>query len=125
MKKLLFLLLLVPMFAQADDHQDQVYANDRVRPYAELMRDMKNFTDSNIAGFDTVYADNCAGGAPKSWQDDRNDGVPNKLTPNDLCAVNAFWHDFQNFIIAESGGSNTNYNALIKAVVRKTSVTLP
>jgi hypothetical protein len=72
----------------ATDQQVQQYANERVRVRAEQFRALVNSCRDDKAAIDDVYAA-CTQQNP-TWDDERTDGPPNLLTPQDILAFNAF-----------------------------------
>lgn len=72
----------------ANDQQVQQYVNERIRVRAEQCRALLNSLVDDKAAIDEVYAA-CAAQNP-TWTDQRTDGPPALLTPNDVLAYNSF-----------------------------------
>ncbi len=96
----------------ATDTQVQTYVNSRVRPHAELARQLALAFDDDLAVIDDVYA-NLTAGSP-TWVDNRTDGPPHLLTPSDVLAFNSFMHDIRDAI-----KNNAQYAIVLKATVRQ------
>ncbi len=107
--------------AAATNQQVQTYVNERLRPFAEKMREIYLLAKDHRAAIDDVYAA-CAEQNP-TWTDARTDGPPHLLVPQDVLAFNAF---LANLIMAIEGtpDQNTlgqiagNWANLLKACVR-------
>jgi hypothetical protein len=72
----------------ASDVQVQAFADQRVRVRAEQFRALANAFRDDKAAIDDVYAA-CAQQSP-TWADNRTDGPPKLLTPQDVLVFNAF-----------------------------------
>lgn len=71
----------------ATDQQVQTYVNERIRPRAEQCRALVNSLRDDKAAIDDVYA--AVVQAEPTWADNRNDGPPKLLTPQDVLVYNA------------------------------------
>jgi len=72
----------------ATNGQVQVFANERVRPFAEKMRAVYLLAKDHKAAMDDVYAnlnDN------PTWTDQHNSNPPHLMTPGDVLAFNTLW----------------------------------
>jgi len=105
----------------ASDQQVQTFVNERFRPFAEAARALYLVAKDNRAAIDDVYAA-CAAQSP-TWSDNRTDGPPHLLVPQDVLSWNAF---MANLIMAVEGTAdgNTlnqlagNWATVMKACVR-------
>lgn len=77
--------------ARATDQQVQQYVNERLRVRAEQLRSLLNSLLDDKAAIDDVY-EHCSGAnnVAATWADNRSDGPPHLLGPNDVLAYNAF-----------------------------------
>lgn len=89
----------------ATNLQVQQYVNERIRPRAEQLRALYLALKDDVAAIGEVYA-NVSGAS--TWIDDRSDGPPKLLTPNDVLSYNTFAQRMISFI----EGSITNENKL-------------
>lgn len=87
----------------ATNQQVQRYVNERFRPFAEAARLLYLQAKDDRASIDDVYAA-CAQQSP-TWTDDRNDGPPHLLVPQDVLAFNAF---LANLVMAIEGTGDGN-----------------
>lgn len=77
--------------ARATDRQVQTYSDQRIRPHAELLRKLRILMQDDKASIDDVYEQvSGANAIAPTWADNREDGPPQLLTPNDVLAYNAF-----------------------------------
>jgi hypothetical protein len=97
--------------ATATNQQVQVFSDTRVRVRCESIRSLVGAVNDDKAEIDDVYAA-CAQQSP-TWTDNRADGPPHLLGPQDILAYNAFISDLQTFI-----NGNANYAIVEKACVR-------
>lgn len=97
--------------ANATDQQVQNYVNERVRPHAEVARNLALAYDDDIASIDDVY--NALNVQSPTWVDNRTDGPPHLLTPSDVLAINSFMHDIRDAI-----KNHGQYAIVLKACVR-------
>ena len=79
----------------ASNQQVQQWANERTRVRAEQIRALKIAIEDDVAVFDDVYAN--LANSP-TWDDDRTDGPPHLLTPNDLLGIHTFNVGFLAFL---------------------------
>ena len=98
----------------ATNQQVQTFANERVRPWSELMRSVYLLAKDHKANLGDVY-DNLTNSP--NWTDSRTDGPPHLLVPNDILAFNTFITD----IIAAIEG-NAQWPIIQKACVRPPGV---
>jgi hypothetical protein len=80
----------------ASNLQIQQFVDQRIRPHAELARQLALVLDSDIASIDDVY--NALNVPSPTWTDSRTDGPPHLLTPSDVLAINTFMHDIRDAI---------------------------
>ncbi len=98
--------------AAATDAQVQQWANERARVRAEQIRALKMALESDTGtSYESVFQ--ALNIAEPTWADNRADGPPNLLTPNDLLSINAFCANLLAWIEA-----NGDYAAIQKACVR-------
>lgn len=71
----------------ATDQQVQQYVNERIRPRAEQFRAVVNACRDDKAAINDVYA--AVVQADPTWSDDRPDGPPRLLTPQDVLVYNS------------------------------------
>jgi hypothetical protein len=76
--------------AAATNEQVQQFVNNRIRPRAQQIRALLLSMEDDIAALDDVYAN--LTDSP-DWTDNRPDGPPHLLEPNDVLAINTFLHD--------------------------------
>lgn len=74
--------------AVATDQQVQQFVNERIRVRAEQCRALLTSMLDDKAAIDDVYAA-CAQANP-TWTDNRTDGPPHLLGPQDVLAYNSF-----------------------------------
>lgn len=80
----------------ATDQQVQSFVDSRIRPHAELVRNLKILFDTDISLIDDIYQ---ALSQPNpTWSDNRTDGPPHLLTPADILAINTFLHNIRDAI---------------------------
>jgi hypothetical protein len=99
----------------ATDQQVQTFVNERLRPFAEKARALYLLSKDHRAAIDDVYA-NVAAGSP-TWTDNRTDGPPHLLVPNDVLAMNSFMAALNTFI-----EGNAEYAIILKACVHAPGV---
>jgi len=136
MKKLFLMLLWAipggvfadcnnPPAGEANCIQVQTFVDQRIRPFAELVRSANLQGNDNIASITSVYNTLVDTTSIAGWHDTNSSNPPNLLTASDVLAINAFLHDFQTFIQNETNGTqtainaNTNYMIIQKACVRQ------
>lgn len=90
--------------AIATDQQVQTYANERIRVRAEQFRSLVNACRDDKLAIEDVYAA-CAQQNP-TWADNRTDGPPTLLTPQDVLVYNTVLFMF----LALADGTLTNEN---------------
>lgn len=77
--------------ARATDQQVQTYANERIRPRAELVRRLQILLNDDKSSIGDVFAHvSGADSIAPTWEDNRQDGPPTLLTPNKVLEYNAF-----------------------------------
>lgn len=117
--------------AEATDQQMQIYADQRIRPFAEAMRAVILGEDDDKLAIDDVYA-RASGTNP--WSDNRTDGPPHLLqagngaNPDDFLNFNAFISALSGIIeAADSTNDAANAAALRSAwpVLRRACVRNP
>lgn len=96
----------------AGNDQIQMFVDTRIRPHSELARQLKLIYDDDRASIDAVYQALLPVNNP-TWTDQRKDGPPNLLTPNDVLAINSFMEDVRVFM-----ANHASYPIIIKACVR-------
>ncbi len=94
----------------ATDTQVQHFVDERIRVRCEQIRNLYNAMLDDIASIDDVY--NALASNP-TWSDNRTDGPPHLLTPNDVLAVNSFLHD-----VSDAIANNAQLPIVRKACVR-------
>lgn len=75
----------------ASDQQVQTYVDTRIRPMAEQVRALRNTLADNLAAIEDIY--NALNVQNPTWTDNRTDGPPHLLTPQDVLAMNTFMTD--------------------------------
>lgn len=95
----------------ATDAQVQNFVNTRIRPHCELARALALAFADDIASIDDIYA--ALTQQSPTWTDDRTDGPPHLLTPDDVLAINTFLNDIKTAIT-----TNAQYPIVLKACVR-------
>jgi len=94
---------------EATDQQMQAFADQRIRPFAELCRQLYNLAADDKASIDDEYAR--ATGLNR-WNDARTDGPPhllqsgNAASPDDFTNFNAFITAFKTVIDGTATGSD-------------------
>jgi len=99
----------------ASNQQVQQYVNERIRPFCEAVRALKLHADDIKASIDDVYANLTSS---PTWTDNRTDGPPHLLTPNDVLAVNAWVTALIVAINTTAGDLRDQYPIIQKACVR-------
>lgn len=94
----------------ATNAQIQNYANERTRVRAEQVRALVAAFDDDISAIDDIYEELTTG---PTWTDDRTDGPPHLLTPNDILGIHAFSVAARDFMKAHG-----QYPVVLKACVR-------
>ena len=107
--------------AIATDEQVQVYVDQRVRPFAELMRKAYTLAKDHQASIDDVYA--ALTQQSPTWSDSRADGPPHLVVGNDVLAFNTFLVGFIAFIEGQLTDGNKNeaasqWSVMLDACVR-------
>lgn len=74
----------------ATNQQVQNFVDSRVRPRAEQIRALLLAMEDDRAAFDDVYANLSSN---PTWTDNRQDGPPHLMEPNDVLAWNTFLAD--------------------------------
>lgn len=97
--------------ALATNVQIQHFADERIRPHAEMLRDLTHAYDNDISLIDDVY--NTLAGPSGTWVDNRQDGPPHLLVASDILAINTFMHDIRDAI-----KNHGQYGSGLKACVR-------
>lgn len=95
----------------ATNQQVQQYVNERVRVRAEQLRSIYLAMVDDKAAIDEVYA-NLTKASP-DWKDNRTDGPPKLLVPNDVLAYNSFIT-----ALIAAFESNANWSTVRAACVR-------
>lgn len=109
----------------ATNEQVQQYANERVRPRCEQIRNLYLACKDDKATIGDVYAN--LTNAP-DWTDSRPDAPPRLLTPNDVLAWNTFITQFIALVegtFADVGAANSaaaQYPVVQQACVRPAQV---
>ncbi len=93
----------------ATDQQVQTFVNVRFRPFAEAARALYLAAVDHRASIDDVY-NACLPQNNPTWEDNRDDGPPHILSPQDVLAWNAF---MANLIMAIEGTPDQNTLAQI------------
>jgi hypothetical protein len=99
----------------ATDEQVQKFVDERIRPHAELARQLAVLFDDDIALIDDVY--NALNVGSPTWSDGRTDAPPHLLTPADILSINTFLHDIRDAI-----KNHAQYSIVLKATVRPIGV---
>ena len=100
--------------AEATNAQVQTFVNERMRPWCEQARALYLLSKDHTAAIGDVYANLTTS---PDWTDNRADGPPALLGPNDVLAWNAFMVAFNTFV-----EGNANYTVILKACVRPPGV---
>lgn len=115
---------------EATNIQMQTYADSRIRPRAELIRDLKAFLSDDKLAIDDEYA---RATGTNQWADARADGPPhllaagNAANPNDFTNYNLFCDLFNKFLtgtfanVTEANSAAAAWTVLQKACVRPAS----
>lgn len=110
--------------ARATDQQVQQYVNERVRPHAELFRKLRLLLADDKAAIDDVYEHvSGANAIAPTWTDQREDGPPALLTPNDVLAFNSFASNLLDIFSGTLADSNAKA-AAVDAVVSNLPIVL-
>jgi len=81
--------------AEATNEQVQVFADTRIRPGCEQIRNLYLKLKDDQAVFDDIYGNIST---DPDWVDSRPDAPPHLMTPNDMLAWNTFASRFVEFI---------------------------
>lgn len=95
----------------ATDAQVQKYVNERVRVRSEAIRNLYLACKDDKATIDDVFS--AVSAATPTWSDNRTDGPPHLLVPNDVLSFNTFITNFIAFVEA-----NGQYPVIQKSCVR-------
>lgn len=113
--------------AEATNQQMQVYADTRLRPFAELLRAVKLAALDHQSAIDDIYAR--AVGTSR-WDDGRLDGPPhllksgNSASPDDMLNFNSILYKLNQLFTgtfgsqAEANEFAAQWNVLVDACVR-------
>lgn len=113
--------------ANATDAQMQRYADERIRPRAEQIRNLRTACTDDRGAIDDVYA---RATSNSRWTDARTDGPPhllqsgNSANPDDMLNYNTFLALFEKFMagtfadVNEANSAAANWNVLQDACVR-------
>lgn len=114
--------------AAATDQQMQTFANERVRPRAEQIRELRESLADDRNAIDDIYA---RATSNSRWDDNRTE-VPhllqsgNSANPDDMLNFNTFAALFEKFMagtfasLEEANSAAANWNTLVDACVRPT-----
>jgi hypothetical protein len=100
--------------ANATDAQVQNYADQRVRPRSEEIRNLYNSMKDDKALLDNIYT--ALTQPTPTWSDMRTDNPPHLLSPADVLAWNAFVTAFISLVEgSEAGDFATVRKACVKS----------
>lgn len=99
---------------EATNEQVQTFVNERLRPFAERARALYLLSVDHRAAIDDVYENLTTS---PTWTDDRTDGPPHLLVPNDVLAMNSFMAAFNTFV-----EGNAEWAIILKACVHAPGV---
>lgn len=98
--------------AEATPQQIQNFADQLVRPHAELMRSLVLALDYDRASIDDVYE--ALTGSQSGWADARTDGPPHLLDAASILSFNTFAEDVRTYI-----KNHGEYANVLRACVRE------
>lgn len=107
--------------AIATDAQVQAFVDQRLRPFAEALRSLVSAAQDDQTAISDVY--NACNQQSPTWADNRRDGPPFLLAPQDVLNFNTFTVQLINAMKGTSDGSTlanlaSLYPAVLKGCVR-------
>lgn len=103
---------------EATDQQVQTFVNERMRPWCEQARALYLLSKDHTAAIGDVYANLTTS---PTWTDQRTDGPPSLLGPNDVLSWNSFMVEL-NKLFEGQQATTTEYSIILKACVHAPGV---